>query len=319
MMKPSGIPGNKVYIKIFKRFIILAFTIFFLDFITGSLLKIYYFKQDSGSLYRTTYSLENTTADLLIFGSSTATHNYDPEIFQNRLNLSYYNVGRDGNSIFYYDAVLKAVLKRYRPKIIICDFGAHELSKDQESYDRLSCLLPYYKTHPEIRSIVNLKSPNERYKMISNIYPYNSLIFTILVGNLEFNKTRRGDMKGFLPLTDIWNTPITDGNTFLNYQLDTNKINTYKSFIEDCITSKVQLYIICSPLYIKPNYINTSVQLGKEIAEKYHVKFFDYSKDSTFLNTHSLFADVAHLNINGAKIYSNEIADSLLIENYASK
>ena len=146
------------------KLLVLFITLVFFDFIIGSLLNIFYFKQESGLQYRTTYSIEKTTADLLIFGSSTANHNYHPGIFQNRLNMSYYNVGRDGKSIFYHYAVLEAVLKRYTPKMIIYDFDEHEFSKDQESYDRLSSFLPYYKKHPEIRSIVDLKSPYEKYK-----------------------------------------------------------------------------------------------------------------------------------------------------------
>src|SRR6185436_18138693 len=100
----------------------------------------------------------------------------------------------------------------------------------------------YFKKHPEIRSIIDLKSPYEKYKLLSNIYPYNSSIFTIAAGNTEFNKKRRGDINGYVPLTNVWNDPINDGSIFENPESDNLKIKIYESFINDCINSKVELY-----------------------------------------------------------------------------
>jgi hypothetical protein len=196
---------SKGYKKFFiKLFIFLAIVVLF-DFAIGAALRHYYFKQESGVQYRTTYSMEQTKADLVIFGSSRATHHYVPDVFEQRLNMSYYNVGRDGNFIFYHYAVLKSILKRYTPKIIILDISGAEFSVGQDSYDRLSALLPYYKTHPEIRPIVELKSEYEKIKLASSIYPFNSSIITIALGNAEFNKKRNDDTEGYVPLKKNWN------------------------------------------------------------------------------------------------------------------
>jgi len=311
MYKIKKSPYQYFLLKFFIFFIIVVF----LDFTIGSLLRIFYFKQESGILYRTTYSIEKTTADLLIFGSSTANHGYHPAIFKNRIKMSYYNVGRDGTPIFYHYAILNGILKRYTPKMVIYNFDVHEFSRTQQSYDILSFLLPYYKKHPEIRSIVDLKSPYEKYKLVSSIYPFNSSVFTIAIGNLEFNKKRRGDIYGYVPLTSIWNEPIRDGNTFINYESDSNKIKIYESFIKDCANLKIKLYVVCPPLFIKPDYVSSSVILGKEIANKYNVRFLDFSKDFTILSNPKLFADVGHLNNDGAIVFSNKAIDSILAEN----
>jgi hypothetical protein len=291
---------------------VLTVTLIILDFIIGSLLNLFYFKQQSGTLYRTTYSLEKTTADLIIFGSSTANHNYYPQVFQKRFNLSCYNTGKDGISVFYQYAVLKAILKRYSPKMVIYDFDSHEFSDDRRDYDRLSALLPYYKTHPEIRSMVDLKSPYEKLKLRSRIYPFNSMLFTIAIGNAELNKKRRGDINGYIPLADVWRKPMGDGNTFTNYNVDSNKVRIYRLFIQECIKAKVKLYIVCSPLFIKPDYVNSSSVLGKKIADENNIRFFDFAKDSTFLNNPDFFADFSHLNYNGALVFSNKLIDSIL-------
>ena len=77
------IKEKEIPIFLIKTFIFLTILIM-LDFSIGSILQYFYFKQKSGLLYRTTYSLDSTRADLLVLGSSTATHHYNSEIFEKR-------------------------------------------------------------------------------------------------------------------------------------------------------------------------------------------------------------------------------------------
>lgn len=295
----------------FLKLIVLFAFVFVADLLIGNVLRYYFFKQKRGSDYLTTYSIDSTKADLLIFGSSRASHHYQPPVFENHLRLSCYNAGRDGNFLFYHYAVLKAVLKRYSPKMIILDFTHGEFSKNEDSYDRISSLLPYYKSHPEIRSIIELKSPFEKLKLLSNIYPYNSLTLVIAGGNALFSEKKKEDINGYIPLTRVWGDSIKNENTPIKYEIDSTEIKVYESFIQDCINSKVKLYIICSPLFKKSNHTDYSVKLAQEIAKKYNVNFFDYSRDSTFINSPKLFYNAEHLNNEGAKVFSIKVADCI--------
>lgn len=314
MNVPDVKSKRSIYLKFLKMVSLVLIIVVALDFGIGSLLKLFYFRQTSGVDFRTRYAMENSREDLLIFGASTAVHDYIPPTFEKRLKLSAYNVGRDAMSIFYDYAVLKAVLKRYSPKMIILAFDKDEFSQAQESYDRLSTLLPFYKTHPEIDSIIDLKGPYEKYKLISNIYPYNSLVVTISAGNSDLNKKRREDVKGFVAVNKTWPEPIKCDSSFINEPLDNNKVKAYESFIADCINAKIELYIITSPSFVKATYPSNSLVLGKAIAERYKVRFFDYSQDSGLLNNRNLFADIPHLNASGATIYSDKIANRILDE-----
>jgi hypothetical protein len=313
---------NNKYFKFFSRFFVFIFILWVLDFFIGTLLKNYYEKQKSGLLYRTTYSLDSTKADILIFGASRANHHYVPSIFKKKLNMSCYNTGRDGQIIFYNDAVLRSVLKRYTPKIVILDFERREFSNDDDnSYDRLSALLPYYNSHPEIRPILKLKGPYEKIKRFSKIYTYNSLIFTILVGASNYNKTREyiKDYNGYVPLPEIWHhSPYID-STRNNYRLDTNKINIYKSFVKECANSGVKLYIFLSPVCVKYYYNDKSVMIAKRIAEKYNTPVYDYTNNPFFLNRDTLFADGGHLNQQGAKIFTKKVVNQISSDLYASE
>jgi len=259
--------------------------------------------------------MDSTRADILIFGSSTANHHYYPDAFEKRLKMSCYNTGRDGNSIFYHYAVLESVLERYHPKIIILDFNLGEFKNASGSYDRISSLLPYCKKHPELDSIVKLKGPYEKYKMLSKVYPFNSLIFSILIGNLDYNRERKymDDNQGYVPLTKIWDHKIAIDTTVKSYEIDTNMIQTFKDFINSNINSKVKLYIVISPGFFKYTKKEPSIEIAHRIANEYSIPFFDFSRDTFFWNNPRLFSNENHLNNSGAKVFSNKVIDSIIL------
>lgn len=301
--------SNNKYLLLLAKLVIFIFFVFVFDFAIGKTLKYFYFKQQSGLQYRTTYSLEQTKADLLVFGSSRANHHYYPEAFEQELNISFYNTGRDGSYILYQYAILQGILKRYHPKIIILDFMKKEFEKEQGSYDRLSALLPYYNTHPELRPIIRLKSKFENYKLLSQIYPYNSSLLTIAIGNTEYNKKRDNNTEGYIPLKNVWTAPITSTRE-TNYEFDSIKIDTYRKFINDCRNAGVQVFVVCSPTFEKNENPDKSIQLAKEIALENNVHFIDYSNNPVFFNN-QFFADADHLNNEGAIEFSKMLVDEL--------
>lgn len=294
-------------------FLLLAF---FIDFIFGSILRSFYFKQTSGWEYRTKYAVDDTRAEILIFGASRAQQQYNPLYFEERLHQSCYNVGRDGEPFFYYYAVLKTVLKRYTPKIIILDIENGVFKESQDSYDRMSILLPFYKNHPEMRSIIELRSPFEKLKLQSQIYPYNSMLFKIAIGNTEMNKKRNQDIKGYVELTRVLDEPIRTVDFFKNkYAIDSNKVNFYRSFIKDCKQANVKLYIVCSPYFIHTVGTDTSMTIAKKIAGENNIHFVDFAKNEIFLNNSKLFDDTVHVNVAGSKIFSNKLIDTIILKN----
>jgi hypothetical protein len=180
---------------------------------------------------------------------------------------------------------------------------------DQNSYDRLSSLFPYYSTHPEIRSIVELKSPFEKYKLYSGIYPFNSSLFTIIKGYLNFNSVP--DYAGYLPLNKRLNDTIKTSQDSTVYAIDSCKLNIFRDFITACISRKITLYIATSPYFIKSPEADYSIRIGAKIPAKLNVPFFDLSRDSLFLNNPQLFADPGHLNDDGARLFSNYLIDKI--------
>lgn len=305
--------GNLFHFFIKSLFFI--FILFILDLSIGKLLNYLYFNQGSGSLYDITYSLDSTKADIIIIGSSTAHHNYYPESFKKKFGMTYYNTGNDGTSLLYHFAILKSILKRYSPKIVILDFSIKEFRKDDVSYDRLSILLPYYYTNPGLQQILNLKSKFEKEKLFSKIYPFNSMIFSVVSRNSLFNKynaKRKRNEEGYIPSFNIWNQPIQTDISNLQYELDSNKINFFKSFVRECKAANVDLYIVAAPRFIKYIHKDTSVKIAIEIADSNNIPFYNFLRDTTFLNHQNFFSDNVHMNNIGVKTFSDILIDTIL-------
>ena len=294
---------------LFKLAIIIG-VIILLDVGIGFILRKVYFSQIQGVDYRTTYVMEENTSDVLVLGASSGNHHYHPEEFR-ELGYSFYNGGCDGNFIFYYYALLKATLERYTPKLVILDLGDEDFYESPTTYDRITTLLPYYRTHPEIREIVHMKSRWERIKLLSNIYPFNSKAISSLTGWLDLNKKKERETmrKGYVPLNNTWNRPPVDQVD--DRPIDTVKVNLVRRFIDDCQANDVDLILVTSPSYRNIDRKMKYVTLLEEIAAEEDVPFWDYSTDTYFTENPGYFFDYMHLNDEGARVFSGMIVDRI--------
>jgi hypothetical protein len=307
-MKIALIKTENKFIRFSVNLVLLFLVVFLFDRIGGAILKHYYFSQTSGLGYRTTYSIDSTNADIVVFGSSRANHHYVPEVFEETLKMSFYNTGRDGNFLLYNYAVFKAILKRYTPKIIIMDINPDELYHNQDSFDRLSSLLPYYKNHPEIRDIIEMRSPYEKFKLFSALYPFNSSILTVGVGNLEMNKYRKGDRKGYVPLFSQMNDTVLITMDEKNNTVDSAKINIFYKIAQTCEINCIRLFFVQSPIFTI-NSLTYNYTILSNIVSIYNAEYIDLSTDTIFLNNPNYFQDRSHLNNKGATVFSCIIAN----------
>lgn len=295
---------------IFKALFFIALVLL-LDASIGRILNHFYFTQKAGDDFRATYAIERAKEQVIILGASRACHQYLPDIIEKRLKMSCFNTGRDGASILYSYGILKALTSRYRPELIIVDFS-RDFEKKQNSYDRLAMLAPYYHRHPEIQPIIEKRSKYEKLKMHSGIYPFNSYLFSIAQRNTNYNIDNLKHIKGYTPLFRKWNRPIDNDSSFLKYEIDSSKVEIYKSIIKECTGNGSNLIIVTAPFFNNARTEDISTKLAKQIARQYHVPFFDFSKDSSFRNKPEYFTDISHLNDEGARKFTNLVIDSII-------
>jgi hypothetical protein len=301
------------YKLIIKRFAILLVAIFVLDWGIGAVLKHFFFTKKNGADYRTNFVINSVKSDVLIFGSSKAAYHYDTKIIGDSLHLSVYNAGRDLSYIYYHYALLKAALKRYSPKLVVLDTRANEFQKfkNNEDRDRLNVLLPFYDSQPELREICELRGPFERYKMLSKMYPYNSLVLNELVELLPIARYKKDDTEnGYIAKHGQFKGGLQPYT--VKDEVDTTAAQYYKKFIELCKAKSIPMVVIYSPIYQNINaQANRNVQYVMQVCEQNNVPVLNYLRDTTFAGKPQYFFDALHLNRQGSVVYSSIIGGKL--------
>ncbi|MCW3118464.1 MAG: esterase, hydrolase-type domain [Chitinophagaceae bacterium] len=293
----------------YQIFIIKLFALFSLliviDFGTGKLLEYFFLKLKAGQNANVTYAINNAEEDLIIFGSSKANHNYDPSVFKDSLQISTFNAGIDGQTILYHFGVLKCVLARKAPKVIILDLHPDEFELDR-GYDELSILLPYYYTHKEIQPVINLRGKFEKYKVLSGFYRFNSLPLKIISNSI---KIQSEGVQGYIPLNKTWNKSMEEKTKITSQKgPDMVKIDIFKSFLKEAKNAGSTVIVCISPLFEKRKEISKSITIARKICQAQNVQLLDFSQDNYFFSHPENFSDPSHLSAQGAEIYSKFIA-----------
>lgn len=281
------------------------------DFLTGKSLHYLFNRQQSGWEHETSFAINEVKADVLLLGSSRAQHSYAVDLMEKIIGISCYNAGRDGQSIFYHYPVFAAYLKRANPKLIIMDCETEMLAQNSYSFDRIACLLPYYQSHPEMRQVLEKRSRWEKLKLLSQTYPYNSMILKIVSGNLK-KKDEDAGYQGYLPLDRSLNETIrTVDLSAVKYELDPYKLELLRDLMQTCNERNIPLYLICSPYYSTLKGEDASLQMCKAFCKQYHANYLDFAQDSFLLRRPDLFDDTAHVNHRGALHFTEKVCDQI--------
>ena len=312
-MNVEKIQYRLLIIKLFKFLIILLL----FEFIVGGLVQWLFFNQESGKYARLNYTMSVANEDIVIFGSSHANRHFDPNVFENKLGLSCYNAGVQGQELLFVSTLFKILCERDTPKIIILNIDKNWLFYSQDGYDRLSEIEPYYSIFPnEIGDVLNRKGSFEKIKLMLKLYRFNSTIIHIL----KYKFFPQTDIKGYRPLIGeikTFNKDFSsDVNRYTKLIIDSNCISALEQIIEISKAKNIKLYTTISPyFYSTDESKNISYLKLIEILNKNEIPIFNYLNDTSFCLKNNLFHDFSHLNKSGAKhfseIVSNEISKNI--------
>lgn len=300
-----------VLYKLLKNLFLFVSIVFVLDRAIGYTLKKMYFKGQKGDFYQTTYAITNAKEQVLILGSSRAAHHYVSSILQNNMQLSTYNLGRDGRNIAYAYTVFSQLLTYHHPKIVILDMQPEEFvwnETRQSEEATVSALLPYI-NYPAIDQII---SRNNRTDIILSkifwTYPYNSIALQI-IGNRYNLLAGEETIQGFIPLAGSKRSKgkaALDINHPKRKPTDTALVNTFKDFLALARNKHVDLHVVISPTSVFSPY--NSISQIKQLTQQSGFRFYNYS---TSVKDYSLFYDETHLNIKGATQFTTSLAKEL--------
>lgn len=299
--------GIKFFYKKLFGFLIL---LIFLDFIAGSILEVFYFSDRSLSneYNKLNYSLNQTNEDILIFGSSTAYHGYIPQIFEDSLKISCFNVGQNLMNIYFHCALLNSILQRYTPRVILLDLTSWDFIKFGDEFEILSDLYPFYFSSNSVKEVIDLSGKYEKLKMLSKTYRYNSKLLLILKYNII---TSNDGEKGYIPLYGHWEGDIvTDTSNTPPY--NALMFNYLDRFIRNAGEKQSKVIIIASPRYAKYTK-NQYLELERYLNKK-GVEFWNYRNDTTFINHKEYYYNITHLNKTGAEQFTKKIVVRLKLQ-----
>ncbi len=207
-------------------------------------------------------------------------------------------------SIYFY-GLLQLICDYHKPRMIIMDiYPPYDLEKNDNS-KYLSLLRPYYfKTG--IDSIFGDVDKNERFKMKSKLYAYNSRLYSLFT---DYHKVPNLEHDGFHPLKTKPNHLEKTIEKEI-YQYDSIKIAYIEKIAAFCKKNKISLFFTSSPRYgIKTTKAFAPLNV---ISQKYRIPFLNYYNKDGFADNPSLFANQDHLNEEGANIFSFNIAKDII-------
>lgn len=292
---------------------ILLVALILADRIVGTGLEYLYYQQKHGDDYTTLYALEKANDDVLIFGTSRASHHYNARVFTEDTEMSCFNAGRDEMEIPYTKALLSGIFSRYIPKMVILDIGPMELAGEKQVvYERVSAaLMPLVNKYPMFESAVAQAGDMELLKMkASKIYPYNSKIGSAIQNS--YTKLGHLSVHGYEPLYNTIDTTIYKESIWKdidkNYPINSDYVATLENIINITENNDVELVICISPFYFYNDFTdNDSYNEIKKITAERNIPLLDFSNDPEFTGQPMLFYDDVHLNDTGATKYTHKV------------
>lgn len=257
---------------------------------------------EKGDWGRANYLFKELTSDAIILGSSRAIHHYDPRVFSDSLGMSCYNCGEDGMGILLMYARYMAIQKRQIPRLVVYEvLPDYDLLPEKDNLKYLKFLRPYISSSA-IDSVVCSISGIEHWKLLSNMYRYNSVFLDIIAQNWS-NADGLAKDYTYSPLEKVMDYEPNNGSERKDFSCDSLKLFYLEKLIMNCKANDTKLIFTASPIY-KPASDNIFIPL-KELCLKYQVPFINHFCDTIFCKTPVYFADAGHLNRKGSELFTS--------------
>lgn len=258
----------------------------------------------------------NATADLLIYGSSRAWVQIDPLILEDSLNLTAYNFGLDGHGFKLQYLRHREYLKYNKaPKQIILEIDAHSLQKREELY-LYEQFLPYMLWDKEIfKATKSYKGYSTLDYYIPLIRYYGMAKTRQYILDVLFEKKHHAfRTKGYRGSNTKWTNNLDSAKKQMSayeIKVDSSSVKLLNQFLNECQSQNIQVTFVSTPEYIEgQRFIKNKAEIEKllhSIADKYKLKFLDYSHDLISYEK-DFFYNAMHLNKTGAELFTKKLA-----------
>jgi len=262
--------------------------------------------------YREVEQYENI--DLLFLGSSRCYYSFAPHVFK-RLGLTTFNMGTPSQTPLNTRFLLERYYDRLNPRLVVFEVNLHILQKDgvESFYDLMintpvsleTVRMSLATRHPHavngmiVRALSSLTRSYDQFQMQNR--PMDEYLTGGAVSAKNSNQETFDEYPAAIDIPDMQYRYLADVIQFVKER-----------------GAEIILVVAPTPREWRSVTINYAEITGqiRALANRYSVRFYDFNEAMT-LDTRTDFKDFHHLNVNGAKIFSYDILDSLLdVPNY---
>lgn len=257
------------------------------------------------------YVCEKATEDVIIMGSSRASHHYVPEIISEKLGMSCFNAGQDGNGIILHYGRWIMLKEHHIPKLIIYDITTEFDIASTDNMIYVDRLKPFC-NNGSVMGYVTELFPIERIKLQSKMYRYNYKWIEMISDCIL--KSDYMTPKGYIPMNGHIRKEVINSEKRIitkDINIDSTKLNYLERLIKEAQAVGVKIIFVVSPIWKGGSY-NKGIYLNvKSLASKYDCLYYEYSS-SEICDNPDYFEDSSHLNDKGAKTFTEVLTNLLL-------
>ncbi|MBO7609930.1 MAG: hypothetical protein J6S96_06995 [Muribaculaceae bacterium] len=285
-----------------KFFICVVVAVVAFDMLFGCFADQYIKKHPLPGDYRLIdYVVNQCDEECIIVGNSLAINSLIPSIIEDSLDVSCYNAGASAQHIPYVETIMKCIVDRYTPKMIIFVFGPTFLSGTGNG-QRFNILIPFYQRgHEIIDRNLERKDFYEPYFLHSSLYRFNRIWWRILL--YHFISYSDNNDKGFV----AHNKPSKFPELYpLEYKSNSKeRKECFIRCLDICKNNGIEMVCVSPPVFKTFNKgVPQTIQFIKKMCEQNNVIFIDDTQDTTYLNNAELWYDNVHFNIDGSRLYT---------------
>lgn len=254
------------------------------------------------------YVCEKATEDVIIMGSSRASHHYVPEIISEKLGMSCFNAGQDGNGIILQYGRWKMISKRYVPRLVIYDINVGFDIAQSDNMTYIDRLKPF-SGERIVSEYISTLFPLEKIKLFSCLYRYNYKYLELATDC--FHKSNYNS--GYIPLYGHIRNEIVYGKKVdktADVDLDPVKVYYLEQLIKEAQTIGTKVVLVVSPSWDGGKYAQSVYSVVQMLAERYNIPFLMFV-DSDICGNPDLFEDSSHLNDKGARTFTEVFIDQI--------
>lgn len=253
--------------------------------------------------------------DIIVLGSSRGASNIDAFQLEKHLQKTTYNLSYRGSDVRFQELIFRKYLEHHSApeKVLLVVDNPYAILKESTlgmRYDRLYPLAHYN----EVNSILIEKNQHSwvsSFLYFLRVHP-NQLVFNKEKQKSKFPFNARGSQ--LLPDKSTSSNNLTFETTvnYSNKNIDPAKVNSFKEIQKLCLKNDIQLYFVFSP-----DYYQFNERFYNEFKTEFNsnANFIKYSIQNTEYKNASNFYDISHLNHRGTRIFTQEVAESLLKTN----